>query len=80
MAQLKNTSQPATRSPNAGGLPHPNRDAMDSDSGARPATPKTAGGAEEQSTSPLDSKVANRNAGRKREAGTTPRPTDKPLD
>ncbi|ESZ39628.1 hypothetical protein X732_14840 [Mesorhizobium sp. L2C066B000] len=70
---------PSVRSPEAAGLPHPRRDAEDSDSGAKPTAPKTAG-AQQASRSPLDSRVANRNAGRPRQAGTTPRPTDEPLE
>ena len=73
------TATPPVRSPDAAGLPHPRRDAEDSDSGARPTAPKTAG-APVASRSPLDSRIANRNAGRPRQAGTTPRPTDEPLE
>ncbi|TPI10978.1 hypothetical protein FJW06_21495 [Mesorhizobium sp. B4-1-3] len=79
MTQPKDTSKPAVKSPDPEGLPHPRRDAQNSDAGARPTTPKTAG-AGQPSSSPLDNRVANRNAGRRREAGQTPRPTDKPLD
>ncbi|PBC06961.1 hypothetical protein [Mesorhizobium sp. WSM3859] len=80
MARPKDTSsKPAVKSPDPEGLPRPHRDAQDSDAGAAPTAPKTAG-APEPSASPLDSRVANRNAGRRREAGPTPRPTDKPLD
>ncbi|MBZ9677586.1 hypothetical protein [Mesorhizobium sp. ES1-1] len=70
--------RPPIRSSGADGLPHPHRDAQDSDEGGRPTVPKTAG-APLASESPLDSRVANRNAGRPRQASTTPRPTDKPL-
>ncbi|TPM96602.1 hypothetical protein [Mesorhizobium sp. B2-1-3A] len=77
--QAKQSDRPPVRSPGADGLPHPRRDAEDSDDGAKPTAPKTAG-AQEASESPLDSRVANRNAGRPRQAGATPRPIDKPLD
>ncbi|MBZ9991174.1 hypothetical protein LB572_29190 [Mesorhizobium sp. BH1-1-5] len=79
MAQPKDTSKPAVKSTDPEGLPHPHRDAQDSDAGATPTAPKTAG-AREPSASPLDNRVANRNAGRRPQAGPTPRPTDKPLD
>ncbi|CDX40997.1 conserved hypothetical protein [Mesorhizobium plurifarium] len=79
MAQPKDTSKPAVKSPGPEGLPDPHRDAQDSDAGAAPAAPKTAG-APQPSTSPLDNPVANRNVGRRRQTGPTPRPTDKPLD
>lgn len=79
MATPKNVSKPSLKSPDADGLPHPHRDARDSDAGASPKAPKTAG-AKERSTSPLDNRVANRNAGRPRQAGATPRPTDEPLE
>lgn len=79
MAEPKDLSKPAVKSPDPGGLPHPHRDGQDSDAGAAPTAPKTSG-ARETSTSPLDNPVANRNAGRRRQTGPTPRPTDKPLD
>ncbi|BCM17913.1 hypothetical protein [Mesorhizobium sp. J8] len=79
MTEPKGTSKPAVNSPDPEGLPHPRRDAQNSDAGARPTAPKTAG-ARQPSSSPLDNRVANRNAGRRREARPTPRPTDKPLD
>ncbi|MEI9414987.1 hypothetical protein [Mesorhizobium sp. Cs1321R2N1] len=79
MTKEGSTSKPAVRSPNAGGLPHPRRDANATDAGAKPVTPKTAG-ASRPSSVPLNNPVANRNAGRPRQASTTPRPTDKPLD
>ncbi|MBZ9759749.1 hypothetical protein LB553_02470 [Mesorhizobium sp. CA8] len=79
MAQAKDPSKPAVKTPGPEGLPHPRRDAQDSDAGARPTVPKTAG-AREPATSPLDSRIANRNTGRRRETGPTPRPTDKPFD
>jgi len=74
----KQSARTPVTSPGADGLPHPRRDAEDSDPGAMPTAPKTAG-AKEASGSPLDSRIANRNAGRPRQAGATPRPTDKPL-
>lgn len=79
MAKEDSASKPAVHSPNAEGLPHPGRDASDTDAGAKPLTPKTAG-ASRPSSVPLDNPVANRNAGRPRQASTTLRPTDKPLD
>jgi hypothetical protein len=78
-ALAKQIAEPPVRSPNTDGLPHPSRDSEDSDSGARPTAPKTAG-AKKAAGSPLDSRVANRNAGRRRHAGATPRPTDEPLE
>lgn len=79
MSNENSTSKPSVRSPNADALPHPRRDASDTDAGAKPLTPKTAG-TSRPSAPPLDNPVANRNAGRPRQASTTPRPTDKPLD
>lgn len=79
MAKEDSISKPAVRSPNTEGLPHPRRDASDTDAVAKPPTPKTAG-ASRPSSVPLDNPVANRNSGRPRQAGTTPRPTGKPLD
>ena len=79
MSNENSTSKPSARSPNADGLPHPRRDANDTDAGAKPLTPKTAG-TSQPSTAPLDNPVANRNAGRPRQTTNTPRPTDKPLD
>ncbi|AZO63674.1 MAG: hypothetical protein E5Y88_01870 [Mesorhizobium sp.] len=73
------TSKPAIRQVNADGLRHPRRDANETDAGAKPPTPKTAG-TSKPSTAPLDNPVVNRNAGGPRQSGTTPRPTDKPLD
>jgi hypothetical protein len=80
MARPKSTSKPAVRTPDAEGLPHPRRDARDSDAGAKPVAPKNAGAVEKPYSSQLGSRVADRNAGRRHEAGATPRPTDKPLD
>lgn len=79
MANDNSASKPAVRSPNAEGLPHPRRDAGGTDAGAKPPTPKTAG-APRPPTVPLDNPVTNRNAGARRQSGTTPRPTDKPVD
>ncbi len=79
MGKENSVSKPAVRSPNADGLPHASRDANDTDAGAKPLTAKTAGKSR-PSTAPLDNPDANRNAGQPRQAGTTPRPTDKPLD
>ncbi|TPL12373.1 hypothetical protein FJ938_00410 [Mesorhizobium sp. B2-4-14] len=79
MSTPRNTSKPAPRTPETEGLPHPGRDAQDTDAGAAPTVPKTAGAAQPDA-SPLDNRVANRNAGRRRQAGTTPRPTDEPLE
>ncbi|RWP62498.1 hypothetical protein [Mesorhizobium sp.] len=79
MANKNTTSKPAIRQANAAGLRRPRWDADDTDTGARPPTPKTAG-TSKPSTAPLDNPVANRNAGRPRQKGTTPRPTEKPLD
>jgi hypothetical protein len=77
MTNEKSTSKPAVQTPSSAGVP----EAMDSnatDAGPTPQVPKTAGSFQ-PSTAPLDNTVANRNAGRPRQASTTPRPTDKPL-
>jgi hypothetical protein len=79
MANKNATSKPTIRQVKAGGLRHPRRDANTMDAGAIPPTPTTAG-TSKPSTAPLDNPVANRNAGRPRQSGTTPRPTEKPLD
>ncbi|MER8827708.1 hypothetical protein NKH73_06600 [Mesorhizobium sp. M0938] len=79
MGKENTTSKPVIRQADAGGLPHPRRDADNTDAGAKPPTPKTAG-TSKPSTAPLDNPVANRNAGRPRQSGTTPRPSEKPLD
>jgi hypothetical protein len=79
MANENSRSKPSVRPPNTDGLPHSRRDASDTDAGAKPLTPKTAGTSQPSSV-PLDNPVANRNAGRPRQTSTTPRPTDKPLD
>jgi hypothetical protein len=79
MAKENSTSKPTIRQASADGLPHPKRDADNMDAGAKPPTPKTAG-TSKPPTAPLDNPVANRNAGRPRQPGTTPRPSEKPLD
>jgi hypothetical protein len=78
MTNEKSTSKPAVQTPSSAGLPDA-RDSNATDAGATPLVPETAG-TSQASTVPLDNPVANRNAGRPRQASTTPRPTDKPLD
>ncbi|WP_165816003.1 hypothetical protein [Kumtagia ephedrae] len=67
------TWKPQVRKPEAGDL-------SDENAGEKREPTKAANsGGTKPRHSPLDSKVANRNAGNRREAGATPRPTDKPL-
>lgn len=70
---------PAMRSPEADGLNTSEEpDALGRDRGKAPSAPKTAGAAmpgPDTSKSP----IANRDLDGRRQAGTTPRPTEKPL-
>ncbi|WP_152529529.1 hypothetical protein [Aliihoeflea sp. 2WW] len=74
-----NANTPPVRDTGATGVPeNDKRDLIDDEHSQAAQAPKTSG-APERGKEPLTNKLADRNTEGPREAGTTPRPTDKPI-
>ena len=74
-----NTNVPPVRDAGAAGVPKSDhRDLINDEADQAASAPKTSG-APERVKEPLANKLADRNSEGPREAGTTPRPTDKPI-
>ncbi|GHC79492.1 hypothetical protein [Limoniibacter endophyticus] len=74
-----NQNTPPTRGPGAAGVPESDeRDTTDTERAEDSPAPKTSGAAP-QGKEPLPNPIADRNPQGPREAGITPRPTDKPV-
>lgn len=73
------THTPSVTQPDGAGVPgRENRNLADPERTSAPAAPKTSG-ASEKSEEPLKNPLADRNGEGARQAGMTPRPTDKPI-
>jgi hypothetical protein len=78
MPKPENRDLPTTRTPPSGGISNEEFDRGDGKAREPPPHPKTSGApAEKEDTS--RGTAANRNREGPRQAGTTPRPTDKPI-
>ena len=76
-----NPDTPPVRSPDKGGVPNEVTTPAGDDSAEAPPAPRTSGGSAPHGEA-FPNPVANRNTGKTgapRQAGVTPRPTDKPL-
>lgn len=76
MAEVKNPKDAVVREPDAAGAPVERRDPAGKP--AAPVAPKTSG-APVEGKEPLVNPAADRNTEGARQAGVTPRPTDKPI-
>ncbi len=79
MAENRNSNVPPVRDAEAAGMPaDQTRDIVDGEAEQSPEAPKL-GGAPERGKEPATNPLADRNVEGVRQAGATPRPTEKPI-
>lgn len=74
-----NTNVPPVRDAGAAGVPESDQRDLVNDEADQAASALKTSGAPERGKEPLTNKLTDRNSEGPREAGTTPRPTDKPI-